>query len=71
VAEFPRSEQARAGGELLDAYRSGDVGSVQRTAAKPVFLDLDNQARPLLFFCTAACCFAAFSDVSHLFAQSM
>lgn len=66
VAEFLRSEQARAGGELLDAYRSGDAGNVQRTAAGPVFTDLDNQARPRLLLRTAACCFAAISDVSRL-----
>ncbi len=43
VAEFARSEQAGAGGALLDAYRSGDAGAVRRCAAGPLFCDLDNQ----------------------------
>jgi len=43
VAEFARSEQAGAGGGLLDAYRSGDAGAVRRCAAGPLSCDLDNQ----------------------------
>jgi len=43
VAEFARSEQAGAGGGLLDAYRSGDAGAVRRCAAGPLYCDLDNQ----------------------------
>ncbi len=43
VADFARSEQAGAGGALLDAYRSGDAGAVRRCAAGALFCDLDNQ----------------------------
>ena len=48
VADFARSEQAVAGGALLDAYRSGSADSVRQCASGPLFCDLDNQARPFL-----------------------
>lgn len=48
VANFARSEQAAAGGALLDAYRSGSADSVRQCASGPLLCDLDNQARPSL-----------------------
>lgn len=45
VADFARSEQAAAGGALLDAFRSGSADAVRQCASGPLFCDLDNQAR--------------------------
>ncbi|KAK9832485.1 hypothetical protein WJX81_001089 [Elliptochloris bilobata] len=49
VAVFARSEQAAAGGTLLDAYRSGSAERVRRcvAGALALFGDLDNQVARL------------------------